>query len=103
MTDINVTLICENAHKAEAEALAEQYPGGAGTFSISLATAPDITDLALATHWAGSGYMPEEMVAAFQVSVAPMYKVFPLENTDFNAQIAACTPTLYRLFPAEEV
>lgn len=105
MTDRNVTLICAAGDRATAEALAAEFPGGAGTFSVPLATAPGLTDLAQATHWAGSGYMDEDMVAAFDMSVAPMFKVFPMTDDlpDFASHIAACVPPLYRVYENEVV
>lgn len=101
--DINVTVICATADRASAESLAEQFPGGAGTFSVPLATTPGVTDLARATHWAGSGYMGEEMVQAFTDSAAPVFIVMSLDGKDFAENIASCDPVLYRVYPIEVV
>lgn len=92
--DRNVTLICTAADKALAEALAANFPGGSGTFSVKLTTVPGGT---IPTHWAGSGMVPEEMATAFDQSVSPMYKVFPLEGTTFDQQLNDCEPRLYRV------
>ena len=96
MSDVNVTLICNAADQATAEALVSQFPGGAGTFSIPLSTSPGVTDPAQATHFAGSGYCAQEMADAVNNNVDPMFKVFSNENTSFNSIISEqCTPPLY--------
>jgi hypothetical protein len=92
--DRNCTLICTNADKAVAEALAATFPGGAGTFGVKLTSQLGGT---IPTHWAGSGYVDAGMAAAFEVSVAPMFQVVDNDGTDFNSIIASRTPRLYRI------
>jgi hypothetical protein len=92
--DRNVTLICAAADKPAADALAATFPGGEGTFSVRLTTVQGGT---VPTHYAGSGYVDAGMAEAFELSVSPMYKVFPNDNTDFNAILAQCEPPLHRV------
>ena len=100
MSDINITVICTKADQAAANALAATFPGGAGTFSVPLSTTQGITDPALATHYAGSGMVAQDMADAFTISVDPMIKVFSNDNTDFNTIISQTDPVLYRIYEA---
>jgi hypothetical protein len=99
MSDLNVVAICTAANKGAAESLAAQYPGGSGTFSVQLTTASN--GAPPATHWAGSGYMPADLVAAFEASSE--VEVFSLDNSDFFSILAAHDPVLYRVIPDEVV
>jgi hypothetical protein len=94
MANKAVTLICTAASKAAADALAATFPGGAGTFSVRLTT---VQGGQTPTHYAGSGFVPEEMAEAFELSVDPMFKVFPLEGATFNQHLAECAPPLFRV------
>lgn len=93
MADKAVTLICTAADLEAANALAAQFPGGAGTFSFPLTTT---NGSFTATHYAGSGFVPADMADAMDVSLAPMVKVFPLSGgVTFWDHLAMCEPPLY--------
>ena len=98
--DVNVSVICTKADQAAANNLAAQYPGGANTFSVPLATTEGLSDPSLATHYAGSGMVAQDMADAFIASVDPMIKVFYNEGTDFATIIANTDPVLYRIYEA---
>jgi hypothetical protein len=99
MTERSVTMICTAADRAAAQAKASDLGDGPESFSVPLSPEKDVTTPALATHWAQSGAFPDYYVEAFDVSLAPMVKVFPLlAGQDFDAHLAACTPPLNRIY-----
>jgi hypothetical protein len=103
MTDRNATIICLAADKTAAEALASQYPGGAGSFGPGArALTVNPTGAAPATHFAVSGQMDADMVEAFETSVLPIFMVLPLDDTNFFAQIASREPQLFTVVETEE-
>lgn len=99
MADRDVTIICAAADKDKANAMTTAAGWGI-CFSIPLATTPGITNPALATHWAGSGYIPEELVAALDVSLDPMVKVYDNQDgTGFPEHLLMVTPQpLHRIY-----
>lgn len=100
MSDVNITIICTKADQTAANTLAATFPGGAGTFSVPLSTTQGVTNPTLATHYAGSGVVSQEMADAFTASVDPMIKVFSNDSTDFNTIISQTDPVLYRIYEA---
>lgn len=103
MPNRSATLICYAADKATAEDLADNYPGGAGSFgpgAVKLSTTQGTT---VPTHFAVSGQMDADMVDAFEVSSVPIYMVLDLNGTTFDAQLAKCVPQLYRCIEDEPV
>lgn len=93
-----VTAICTTQDKAAAVALAQANGDGPNPFSVPLSTVPGVTDPAQATHWGMSGYLATGEGDALNVSLAPMVKVFPLDDgSDFNTHISLCVPPLYRI------
>lgn len=105
MTDRSVTIICLAANAAAAEALASQFPGGAGSFGPGARRLSTVqgAPTSAPTHLAVSGQIDADMVEAFELSVTPIFMVIPLEGTDFFAQIASRAPALYPCVESEEV
>lgn len=60
--DRDVLIMCPAELLEEAEALASQFPGGAGTFQRAVAFTKDGTP----THYLGSGYVDSAMADAFE-------------------------------------
>lgn len=98
MADRNITAFCTAADKLAANTLAEANGGGPNTFSVALSTLEGITDPALATHWAGSGYMNTTLVEELETSVEPLLQVRSNENKDFTTHLAESVPVLYRIY-----
>lgn len=61
--DRDVLIMCPAALLAEAEALASQFPGGAGTFQRGVSDADAKGE---PTHYLGSGHVHPDMAAAFE-------------------------------------
>lgn len=94
----NVTIICTAADKSAAQSKATALGDGPGTFSVPLALTQGVTDRAFATHWGQSGSVDDAYAQAFDVSLQPLVKVFPLTGGDnFDAHLAMCVPRLYRI------
>lgn len=97
--DKDRTLICEAADRTAANAMGASFNAGPNTFSVALSTTQGVTNPALATHWAGSGYVPADMADAMEVSLDPKVWVRPNDQgSDFAANIAAMDPPLYRIY-----
>lgn len=94
----NVTIICTAADKSSAQNKAVQLGDGPGTFSVPLSTTQGVTNRTLATHWGQSGSVDDAYAEAFDVSLQPLLKVFPLiGGQTFDDHLAMCVPRLYRI------
>lgn len=101
MADRDVTIICAAADRVAANAKAEALGAGPNNLSVPLATQPGLSDPAQATHWGGSGYMPEDIASALDQSLNPMVKVFPNDDgSAFAEHLLMCDPPLYRIYEA---
>lgn len=67
----NVTVICTAADRENANALGNANGLGPDTFTVPLALTPGVIDRALATHYAGSGYMHTDALDIFALSLSP--------------------------------
>jgi len=106
MNEKRAILVCYVVDQTAAEALASQYPMGAGSFGPGSSRWSTIQGATTAnpTHRAVSGMMDEGMIEAFRISSDPIFMV--LDNPDDTSPVtvlAACEPPLYRCVSNEEV
>jgi hypothetical protein len=94
----NAIIVAFKTDQAAAEALAAQYPGGAGSFgpgcskwhTVAGTPVPDCTQVAV------SGTMDSDMVEAFRMNSVPKFQV--IDNPDDHSpasMLVQCQPPLY--------
>ena len=99
----NATVICSAAQRTAANDLGNSLGLGPNTFSVPLALTNGVTDPALATHYAGSGFMDSDALDAFVLSLSPSIQVLDLtDGQTFDTHLGmvqtnGVTSPLYRV------
>lgn len=94
--NVNVTFICSSGVKQTMKNRATELGDGPDTFSVPLSTKSDETDRTKATHWAMSGWVPQEYVDAFSNEPGVKLEVMA-EGDTFDSHLAKQSPRLYRV------